>query len=415
MGLLDNPETLNQLGMALGLLNAKKGDNWPGLLSQEAVRMQAMQTSKQREEERKQQARLLQMQIAQQERAMADQDRQRSVMGGMPDFTRPAPLPDMAPTPENAAALANQPKPKPHEVMFKQAEYYASKGMPDQADKLYERGMKMMPQVQEVRQGKDINGSLVDILVFKDGSTSKAPFGSVEKLMEVNRGGTVDLVGEKSGKPTASLTKTQTPDSAASLAQSERHFNMNFSKPQMLEGTNGPLWATPPRNQAPGIATPVMQYGGDTGAVPVGPKMPESQRKELRDLDSQLNVLDRAIADVKATPTAFGFMRGSATKAGSVAETLASRNDQPKEREVRAFVYNVVSKAINERAGAAQTPMEMTRLRSFLPDEQDNHEQIIDKLTGYRSYVQELRKGQAGTGMPQASGGRVIDFNSLPK
>lgn len=36
MGLLDNPDTLQQLGMSFGLLNAKRGDNWPQLFIQAA-------------------------------------------------------------------------------------------------------------------------------------------------------------------------------------------------------------------------------------------------------------------------------------------------------------------------------------------------------------------------------------------
>lgn len=166
-------------------------------------------------------------------------------------------------------------------------------------------------------------------------------------------------------------------------------------------------------------ARPEFSYSPETGTVfekrsgtldvartvsgaPVVPKMSEHQKKELSGIDAQLNTTERALELVKNTPSAFGFVRGSATRAGATAETIAGRFDKPEEREARSTVFNIVSKVINERAGAAQTAQELARLRSFLPAEQDDAEAIRDKMKGFQSFLLEQRKAyeQAPTATP---------------
>jgi hypothetical protein len=56
----------------------------------------------------------------------------------------------------------------------------------------------------------------------------------------------------------------------------------------------------------------------------------------------------------------------------------------------------VVSKVINERAGAAQSVQELSRLRSFLPAEMDSAKQIQDKLTAFETYLKDSRKAYSG-------------------
>lgn len=132
-----------------------------------------------------------------------------------------------------------------------------------------------------------------------------------------------------------------------------------------------------------------------TAGAPIGPKTSEAQKKELATLDAQFNTVDAALDAVKKTPSAFSFSRGAATMAGPIAETVAGRMDKPAEREARSFVFNVVSKVINERAGAAQSVQELARLRAFLPAEADNSEQIADKLRSFREYLTEQRSAWA--------------------
>jgi len=138
-------------------------------------------------------------------------------------------------------------------------------------------------------------------------------------------------------------------------------------------------------------AKPVTAEGGQ----PLPAKLPESSKKELASIDAQANTIAAAIEGVKKTPSAFGMARGAATMAGATPETIAGRMDSPAEREARSFVFNVVSKVINERAGAAQSVQELARLRAFLPAEMDKAEQIVDKLHGFQKYLAEQRKAYA--------------------
>lgn len=178
---------------------------------------------------------------------------------------------------------------------------------------------------------------------------------------------------------------------------------------------NQPVWDSErgvfvprPQNQGGGGATAGTRQSGQVAGAPIPvpglqPKLPESSKKELASLDAQANTVAAAIEGAKKTPSAFGLARGMATMAGSIPETLAGRMDSKEQREARAFVFNVVSKVINERAGAAQSVQELARLRAFLPAEGDNAEQIVDKLTGFQNYLAEQRRAYAvAPGDPRA-------------
>jgi hypothetical protein len=140
-------------------------------------------------------------------------------------------------------------------------------------------------------------------------------------------------------------------------------------------------------NTRAGTATPVM-----AGGQPLGAKLPESAKKELQGIDAQANTVQQALQSVKSNPGAFGFTRGAATMAGSVPEVLANKMSSDENIQARSFVFNVVSKVINERAGAAQSAQELARLRSFLPAEMDDAAVIESKLKGFEKYLSEQRK-----------------------
>jgi hypothetical protein len=161
-------------------------------------------------------------------------------------------------------------------------------------------------------------------------------------------------------------------------------------------------------NKRTGEARPVTQ-----GGAPIGVKQSEAQKKELMGLDQQEQTVSGALAAVEKTPSAFGFRRGAATMAGPVSESIAGRMDSTPEREARSYVFNVVSKVINERAGAAQSAQELARLRSFLPAEVDNADQIKDKLIGFKTYLSDMRKGTMGA-QPKAPAGATAGWSIKP-
>ena len=137
---------------------------------------------------------------------------------------------------------------------------------------------------------------------------------------------------------------------------------------------------------------------------PMPGKPSAAVEKELVGLRQQTAIVDGALAAIDKTPTAFGLTRGMATMAGAIPESLAGRMDSDAERQARSYVFNNVSKVINERAGAAQSAQELARLRSFLPAETDNADQIKSKLSAFKTYLSDMEAGTKGQKAPSAGG-----------
>jgi len=153
---------------------------------------------------------------------------------------------------------------------------------------------------------------------------------------------------------------------------------------QIYESSEGPLLV----NTRTNTATPLLGAGGQ----PLSPKLSAEQTKDITAINQQKSVVDSALQLVKDTPSAFSFGRGAAV-ALPFGETLAGRRETPEETQARAAVFNIVSKVINERAGAAQSAQEIKRLNAFLPSEFDNATQIENKLKGFNKFLEEQEKG----------------------
>jgi hypothetical protein len=125
---------------------------------------------------------------------------------------------------------------------------------------------------------------------------------------------------------------------------------------------------------------------------PLSPKLSADQSKEITSINQQKSVIGSALDLVQQNPKAFSFVRGAAV-ALPFGETLAGRTESAPETEARSAVFNIVSKVINERAGAAQSAQELKRLNAFLPSEFDNAKKIQDKLNGFNKYLEEQEKG----------------------
>jgi len=278
-----------------------------------------------------------------------------------------------------------------------------AKGLNQDAQTFYDRAQKSIPELKDEAVRLQ-DGKPVLVRNYKDGTTEVSPFQPTADTEWLDLGGAKVPVDKRTNAMGAALRKSMTPGESASNALGWA----NYRKPQMADGPNGPVFVTAPAGMPPGASF-------ETG---IGPKMPDSQKKELQNLDAQRATVASAIKSVQDTPSAFSAARGAATLGGTVAESVAGRFDSEDERKTRAFVFNIVSKVINERAGAAQSKQELARLRSFLPGEMDSAKQIEDKLAGYDEYLKEQRSVYAApVGQPPGgpSPGRTIDFNSLPK
>lgn len=144
------------------------------------------------------------------------------------------------------------------------------------------------------------------------------------------------------------------------------------------------------------------------GGAPVGAKPDAATKKELMSLNQQESIIDGAIAAVRKTPSAFTFRRGLATMTGPLTESAVGRLDSDEEQAARSYVFNNVSKVINERAGAAQSAQELARLRSFLPAETDDARQIENKMNAFKDYLKDMRAGTTPAHRPGSSGGWSI-------
>ena len=168
-----------------------------------------------------------------------------------------------------------------------------------------------------------------------------------------------------------------------------------------VETDKGPVLVNP----RTGVATPVTVNG-----APAGAKQPEFAKKESASIQAQLNIIDAAMDAVSKTPTAFGAVRGAASKTG-VTEAAAQRLATDDEQQARAFVFNVVSKVINERAGTAQSKQELARLNGFLPGDLDDARTVRNKLQGFKEYLAEQGKAY---GPKQTRISSDDEYNALP-
>jgi hypothetical protein len=272
-------------------------------------------------------------------------------------------------------------------------------GLIDQAQKYRDMAEKFRPKLKD-EQTRLQNGKPVVVRNYEDGSTEVSPFDPTAKVNYLNTGGQQVGINEYTGMPTGNgLKNTMTPGEVASnataragQAQTEAHFQAGGNQ---YDPERGVLV-----NTRTGNASPVTQ-----GGAPIPARVSDSVKNELAKIDSEAGIINGAIKAVEKTPSAFGFQRGAATLAGTLPESIAGRMDSSDERQSRAYLFNTVSKVINERAGAAQSAQELARLRSFLPGETDSAPQIVDKMKSYQSYLKEKRDGYAGSASKSQSQG----------
>jgi hypothetical protein len=127
-------------------------------------------------------------------------------------------------------------------------------------------------------------------------------------------------------------------------------------------------------------------------------KLSKAEQKDYRGLVATDKTVDAALARIEKTPTAFGFSKGAATSVGGVTggrmgASLVASQMTDDEIQARSFVYNIVSAAIKERAGTAQSAQELKVLDGFLPGPFDDARVIKAKLGAFKEYINTKREG----------------------
>lgn len=215
------------------------------------------------------------------------------------------------------------------------------------------------PKIEQVKVG--------DRIVFRDVNPNSPTFGKES------------LPAEKVG---------MSPYERERIGQENQRLAQDATGVVYQEDANGNIVALPSKlkaGQVPVARTAVAPGGG---FQPLTAKPSEAVGKEQMSINQQKSIVQGAIDAVVNTPDAFGWTTGN------MPEAMRSRLATSAENEARAFVFNVVSGVIKERAGTAQSAGEAATLRRFLPDEGDNATIIKDKMEGFQKY---LAAKEAGT------------------
>ncbi len=129
--------------------------------------------------------------------------------------------------------------------LTRQAAVYSANGDFESANKLYESAAKFMPEVHKMEvmmQG----GQPVNVITYKDGRQQVSPFGAKPDVHWLDTGGEVQPVNNLDMQRLGpAFKKTQTPDSAASVAATIRGQNMvdaraRDNNPMIMAGGAGP-------------------------------------------------------------------------------------------------------------------------------------------------------------------------------
>lgn len=274
---------------------------------------------------------------------------------------------------------------------IRDANVYFQEGDPEAGNKLLEHAVKFLPEVHKIEVAMQ-NGQPVNVITYKTGEQEVSRFGATPKVHWADTGNAITPVDEHTMQPLGSMRKTQTPDSVASLAQSERHFQTNQNAPQYME-TNEGLVALPKRvapGQAP-VGTPVQGANGEPLGKPLRPIPPAVNGAIIQNSQS-LKQIDRALTLLEGkdigNPDA-GGQRGDVNATGFkgfLPQTVLNRVD-PKGVDARAEVADIGSLKIHDRSGAAVTISEAPRLMPFIPQATDNAATVQKKLRRLRTEI----------------------------
>jgi hypothetical protein len=294
-----------------------------------------------------------------------------------------------APTPENAASTIN---------------YLTQNGIfsPEQGQQYLQRIAQASPQEiaqladQAFRSTLDAKEQLAKYVTSNTGQQTVTnaidPVTGQTRVVNAmqNTASPESVLSAQTAQANAALsaaTQRRGQDMSDTRARELNDINRQSARTQVVETPEGVMLV----DKGTGLARPAATMNGQ--ALPGKPS--EAQRKEIMSINQQRSIVQGAIDAANATPDAFSFGRGVAGKL-PFGETLAGRTETPEQTQARAYVFNNVSRVINERAGAAQSAQELQRLNSFLPADTDTAEQVRNKLVGFQRYLDDLESGTRG-------------------
>ncbi len=208
-------------------------------------------------------------------------------------------------------------------------------------------------------------------------------------------------------------TKTMAPQLSpyeqARIGQENQRLAQEATGVVYQEDANGNVIALPSKLKKGEVPTARVAVAPGGGFQPLQAKPSEAVGKEQMSLNQQKSIVNGALAAIKSSPSAFGAERGL------MGESIGGKfYDTPAEAEARAYVYNVVSGVIKERAGTAQSTGEKETLNRFLPSEYDNAEQLTAKFNAFNKYLSDKESGTTKKrGGPTAPTLSTVDQQAL--
>jgi hypothetical protein len=239
-------------------------------------------------------------------------------------------------------------------------------------------------------KGKDLLTAFLPELMVAGGNVINknplAPGGAGAVLGRVAMSD-AQIEQNKVAQRNAEIAQQQANIAAGRLGVEQKRLAQDATGVVYQEDGNGNIVALPSKLKAGEVPTGRMAVAPGGGFQPMQAKPSEAVGKEQMSINQQKSTVQGALDAVKATPDAFGWTTGN------LPESVRSRLATSPENEARAFVFNVVSGVIKERAGTAQSAGEAATLARFLPAEGDNAKVIEDKLTGFQKYLNAKESG----------------------
>lgn len=324
--------------------------------------------------------------------AFDDAERQRQeeeqARGVLSNFRMPAPLPSMAPTNANAAALAATPQPGVYERLNAQAEALEAKGLTKQAAQYRTAAEKYAPQYEGtetvMRDGKPVL-----LQKYKNRApTEMAGYGPKPDYKSVDTGAQVGFYDPVTGAMGGQFVKSMTPGESASNEVARGNLGVNQSRLAMerAKDSREQGGASKPTDQQLAAQSFLDRMLNASGTI-----------NKLEGTGYAPGVPQAIVEGAGRIPLIGGVAKLAGTMAGNLAYPQAPQYRQAQEEWVRA--------KLRKESGAVISDAEMDgEIRTYFPQAGDPDQVIKQKARSRAAAEQAIAKQAGGVRSPSPVG-----------
>jgi hypothetical protein len=394
--------------MGFGLLGGGNGNNWQAIGRAGAQGLgtynAALQQSALSKRQSAQNA-LNAMQVQREYQDLQDDAATRKVLSS---YQTPAPLPSMAPTTQNAAALAAQPQPSMYDRLNGIADALEKQGLAKRAFDYRQMAEKYAPKFTGTKTVMQ-NGKPVLMQEYSNQAPNAVQgFQPTPDTQLVDLGGRFVAVDKNQVQPGTDFAKGMTPGEVASnnlgwanyglgkqrLAMEQSNQAADNAKLQFITGNDGTIYAVNPRTGTGGPA-----LGADSQPLSKGAK---------------------SLTEVQGNATAFGMRMQSANDiingledSGAdlshpinllAANRLTNYAASPTAQKAYAAKLNFMTASLRKESGAAISKSEFeSEDKKYFPQPGDS-QQVINQKRQARALAIQAMEVQAGPGIKNITG-----------